>query len=184
LFVLGTFLMCMTPFFDLLKPYKNKHNGEKNRLMLSGDFYIAFTIIDCFVVWSSSTIFILLEAFFVGKVFTANYALPFIFLQMIPIYGFFKTVVSCFKTKLVSYVPVVYNLVFLVVMSLCITTSMLHVCAIPGVSTMCVTTIPHTIFYTNVFVCGPYVIFMFAISIGLVYSSCTPSVLAKHMSVL
>lgn len=187
LFVLGTLLMCTTPLLDTLKPYSYKRTEDdklQRRLIFSGEFYTALTIIDCLVIWSSSATFILLEALFIGDVFTANYALPFLFLQIIPIYGFIISVISSLKTKVGSYVPIVYNMGFFVIMSLCFATSMLHVCAIPGVSTMCVTSIPHTTFYTNVFVCGPYVLFLFATSIGLVYSSCKPTFLAKHLNIV
>jgi hypothetical protein len=149
-------------------------------LIISGEYYTAFSIVDCFVLSTSIIIFIVLEGFFIGQAATAHYAVPFIFLQIIPIYGFVLSIVSMVLGLNKSYGPGIFNALLFVLMSLSFTTSMLHVCAIPGVTSACATSIPHTVTATNILVSAPLALLVFFASMGLVYSSYTPSFLVNR----
>ena len=182
MFIIGMFLLCVSPLKGISneKAYNRTMSLDTGTLVTSGEFYSAFSIFDCFVIWNTLAIFIFLEAYFIGRVMTAQYAVPFIFLQIIPIYGFVLNLAMLFRAGAKTlYVSIAYNAVFFVIMSVSITNSMLHVCAIPGVNTACASYISHTTTNTNVLVCGPYVLLLFLISIGLINASCVPALLLK-----
>jgi hypothetical protein len=173
------FLMCVAPMTEALKPYGGKKNENSTlSLVLSGEYYTSFSVIDCFVIFTPITIFICLETFFISQVRTREYALPFIFLEVIPLYGFSLNVAACFKQN-VTLTPSLFNIATFFVMFVSGITSMLHVCAIPGVSTACVGSIAHSVLNTNIFVCGPILVLLFLISIGLVSSTFAPSFLVS-----
>jgi hypothetical protein len=162
----------------------SKEEVDTLELIISGEYYTAFSLVDCFVLYTSISIFIVLEGFFIGQAATAHYALPFIFLQIIPVYGFVLSIVSMAMASKVSYGPGLFNISLFVLMSCCITTSMLHVCGIPGVTSMCITSISHTVTATNLLVSAPLALLVFLASMGLVYSSYTPTFLINRDCVL
>jgi hypothetical protein len=176
--LLGTFTVPL-----VAPPYTKTKNSKNSKttlsLVLSGEYYTSLSVLDCIIVWISLAIFSSLEAYFISFVQTKHYAFPFVFLQIIPIYGFITNLLSCatrpdrFETS--TSLPHVYNMAIFSVFSVCITNFMLHVCAIPGVSTTCATRILHTAINTNVFVCGPVVLLIAMISLGLVNSTFAPN---------
>ena len=179
--------MCAVPLADDMKPFRYRHQGEKSSLedsndtlslVLSGEYYTAFSLIDCFIIWTTLTIYIVLEGCYIGQAAIAYYALPFIFLQIIPIYWFILNVIMAATTK--SYGPAIFNAFVFVLMSFCFAMSMLHVCAIPGVTAACAAHVPHTVTVTNVLVCAPYMFLILMASVGLVTSSYTPSFLISR----
>lgn len=156
--------------------------GSKLSLVLSGEYYASFSVLDYLIVWVSLTLFTSTEAYFISYVQTDQYAMPFIFLQIVPIYGFIVNTIplaTLGDREQNKKLPLIFNVVGFSLLSLCVTTAMLHACAIPGVTTLCATHIAHTSLNTNVVVCGPAVILMSMISLGPVFSTFAPPFLVK-----
>lgn len=177
LIVVAALIMCVAPMTSALKPFHKREEGTVS-LIMSGEYYTSLSVIDCFVVWATVSNFICMEGYLISHVSTQNYALPFVFLQTLPLYGFFTAIIGL--TTKPNVLAVLFNAGLFFVMSVCITSSMLHVCAIPGVRTACVTSISHTVVNTNMLVCGPYLILLLMTSVGLINSSFTPSFLIRQ----
>ena len=168
---------CLTPLLKTFRPFRVREDGTVS-LILSGEYYAAFSFLDCLVMWAVVTNFVCAEAYLISRADTKNYALPFVFLQALPLYGFGTAVASLVKTE--DVLPGIFNAGLFAVMSLGVTTSMLHVCAVPGVETACATSIPHTVLNTNLLVCGPCLVFLSLTSVGLINSTFAPNLLIRN----
>ena len=173
----AAFIGCLTPLLKAFRPFRVGEDGTVS-LILSGEYYAVFSFLDCAVVWTVVTNFVCAEAYFISRADVENYALPFAFLQALPLYGFGTAVASLVKAD--DVLPGIFNVGLFAVMSLSITTSMLHVCAVPGVKTACATSISHTVLNTNLLVCGPCLILLTLMSVGLINSTFTPNLLIRN----
>jgi hypothetical protein len=169
--------LCILPLTKSMRPFRVEKEGTLS-LILSGEYYTSFSFLDCLVVWGVVTNFLCMEAYFISSVKTQHYALPFVFLQLLPTYGFGTCVIGFMRSG--EFLPMAFNAVLFVVMSTCVTTSMLHVCAIPGVRTACAFSLSHTTLNTNLVVCGPFLLLLCMTSVGLLNSTFTPSFLIRQ----
>jgi hypothetical protein len=65
-------------------------------LVLSGEYYTAFCILDCFMMVLSIGSFMLMMGIVITMVQTHAYAVPFYFLHILPMYGFIINIVAMF----------------------------------------------------------------------------------------
>lgn len=174
----AAFVGCLLPLLKAFRPFTVKKEDGTVSLILSGEYYAAFSFLDCAVVWAIVTNFVCSEAYFISRADTKNYALPFVFLQALPLYGFGTAIASLVKSD--DVLPGIFNAGLFAVMSLSVTTSMLHVCAVPGVETACTTSMSHTMLNTNLLVCAPCLVLLTLMSVGLINSTFAPNLLIRN----
>ncbi|MFB1020855.1 MAG: hypothetical protein QMC37_11540, partial [Flavobacteriales bacterium] len=161
------------------QPYtENSSNGTLS-LVLSGEYYTAFCILDCFMMVLSIGSFMLMMGIVITMVQTHAYAVPFYFLHILPIYGFVINIFAMFKRKS-QIMPLAFNMVLMIWFELCIVFSMLHVCAIPGVNMGCAAKLEHTSFNVNWLVSLFWLILLFMIAAGVIDADYAPNFLLNY----
>jgi hypothetical protein len=176
LIFLSIILLIIAPNFEAYRSYK-KQDGNENgtlSLILSGEYYTAFGSMDCLFILLAVGIFVLLMGIFISSVMTKHYALPFLFLQILPVYGFIINAVQAY-TSPVPNVASWYNMLLMLVLCVCILLSMFHVCAIPGVTTICHAKLSHTSNAINWGLSLPWLLLLAMTSLGLVNATYVPS---------
>jgi hypothetical protein len=176
LIFLSIILLIIAPNFEAYRSYK-KQDGNENgtlSLILSGEYYTAFSSMDCLFILLGVGMFVLLMGIFISSVMTKHYALPFLFLQILPVYGFIINAVQAY-TSPVPNVASWYNMLLMLVLCVCILLSMFHVCAIPGVTTICHAKLSHTSNAINWGLSLPWLLLLAMTSLGLVNATYVPS---------
>ena len=90
--ILGLIILVTLPSSP---PYTVMGNGTLS-LVLSGEYYTAFCILDCFMMVLSIGSFMLMMGIVITMVQTHTYAVPFYFLHILPMYGFIINIVAMF----------------------------------------------------------------------------------------
>lgn len=173
--ILGLIILVTLPTSP---PYTVKDNGTLS-LVLSGEYYTAFCPLDCFMMVLSIGSFMLMMGIVITMVQTHAYAVPFYFLHILPIYGFFINIFALFKRNSQT-MPLVFNMVLMIWFELCIVFSMLHVCAIPGVNMGCAAKLEHTSFNVNWLVSLFWLILLFMIAAGVIDADYAPNFLLNY----
>jgi hypothetical protein len=177
LIIAGLIFLVVVPTATASPPYTVKANGTLS-LVLSGEYYTALCILDCFMMVLSIGSFMLMMGIVITMVQTKAYAVPFYFLHILPIYGFFINIFAYVKNKSQGP-PLFFNMFLMVWFEICIVFSMLHVCAIPGVSSGCAphTALEHTSFNVNWLVSLFWLILLFMLAAGIIDADYAPNFL-------
>jgi hypothetical protein len=173
--ILGLIILVTLPSSP---PYTVMGNGTLS-LVLSGEYYTAFCILDCFMMVLSIGSFMLMMGIVITMVQTHAYAVPFYFLHILPIYGFVINIFAMFKRKS-QIMPLAFNMVLMIWFELCIVFSMLHVCAIPGVNMGCAAKLEHTSANVNWLVSLFWLILLFMIAAGVIDADYAPNFLLNY----